>query len=241
MRKIVLFLSILILASCTNSGRGSQASFKDIIDNNPITAERQALLTPGEILEMLKKGNQEFVENRLTVRNTPERIREAVSGQYPEAVILSCMDSRVPVEDIFHRGLGDLFVVRIAGNIVDEDILGSLEYACKASGSKVVVVLGHEYCGAIKSAINDVEFGNITALLSKIKPVVNDAKSEFDGETSSKNPQFVDHVSHKNVHHSLREIREKSSVLKEMEDKGEIIIVGAMYDMESGRVDFFEK
>lgn len=203
-----------------------------------LTAEQQAMLTPQAVLDLLKKGNQDFAEDNLTVLNNTQRVKDAVSGQHPKAVILSCLDSRVPVEDIFHQGIGDLFVARVAGNIVNEDILGSLEYACKVSGSKLIVVLGHEYCGAIKSAIKDVKLGNITALLSKIRPAVAAAGKDFEGDQDVSNPEFVEAVCIHNIQIAIEEIREKSPILKEMEEKGEIMIVGAVYDMETGKVEF---
>jgi carbonic anhydrase len=144
----------------------------------------------------------------------------------------------VPVEDVFHCGIGDLFVARVAGNISNEDILGSLEYGCKVSGAKLIVVLGHEHCGAVKSAIDNVKLGNITALLAKIRPVVMQI-DRFAGEKSSKNPEFVEAVCRQNILNTIKTIRMKSPILKEMEDKGEIKIVGAEYHMETGRVDFF--
>ena len=211
-----------------------------ILTSSILTKEQQQKLTPDDVIQILKKGNDEFMSDKLTIRNNSQRVRAAVMGQYPKAVILSCLDSRVPVEDVFHRGIGDVFVARVAGNIVNEDVLGSLEYACKASGSKLVVVLGHEHCGAIKSAIEGVELGNITALLHKIKPAVKSAKEDYAGEAISKNKEFVDRVCTHNVHHAIDEIRENSSILKEMEEKGQIKIVGAVYDMDSGKVEFID-
>ena len=211
----------------------------EVLSEKILSAEQQAKLTPDTVLTILKKGNEDFVADALTVRNNSTRIREAALGQYPKAVILSCLDSRVPVEDVFHRGIGDLFVARVAGNIVNEDILGSLEYACKVSGSKVIVVLGHEHCGAIKAAIDNVKLGNITALLSKIRPVVT-ANTPFEGEKTTKNKEYVDHICLENVKLSIRNIREKSPILKEMETKGEIKVVGGIYKMETGKVEFFE-
>nr|WP_320037960.1 carbonic anhydrase family protein [uncultured Bacteroides sp.] len=216
----------------------SELSLEHILTGSIRSKEEQQKLTPNEVLDILKKGNQEFVEDNLTVRNNSDRIRTAVLGQYPLAVVLSCLDSRVPVEDIFHRGIGDVFVSRVAGNIVNEDILGSLEYACKVSGSKLIVVLGHTHCGAIQSAIDDVKMGNITSLLSKIKPAVEKANSFYKGDKSSKNDEFMDAVCCLNVQISIDEIRSKSPILKEMEDLNEIIIVGAIYDMKTGKVDF---
>ena len=215
-------------------------SKEHILDNKVLSKEEQSQLTPQAVLDILKKGNEEFISDNLTVRNNTERVRNASLGQYPKAVILSCLDSRVPVEDIFHRGIGDIFVARVAGNIVNEDMLGSLEYACKISGSKLVVVLGHEHCGAIISAIRGVELGNITALLAKIQPAVKVAEEDFDGEKNDLNPAFVEKVCHCNVKLTVEEIRRKSPILKELESDGEIIIIGAVYDMGTGKVSFFE-
>ncbi|WP_029902914.1 carbonic anhydrase family protein [Prevotella sp. 10(H)] len=211
---------------------------KEVLNNSVLSAEEQAKLTPDTVLEILKQGNKEFTEDNLTVRNNTERVREAALGQYPKAVVVSCLDSRVPVEDVFHRGIGDIFVARVAGNVVNPDILGSLEYACKVSGSKLIVVLGHEHCGAIKSAIDDVKLGNITTLLSKIRPAVTMASKDYEGDKTSKNKAFVQKVCDDNVKLTMEEIRKNSPILKEMEDKGEIKIVGGVYHMETGRVDF---
>lgn len=245
---IACILSGLIsLTACQNktkSGNGLKTTGQkieidstEVLSEKVLTAEQQAKLTPETVLATLKEGNQDFVSDALTVRNTSGRIREAAMGQYPKAVVLSCLDSRVPVEDVFHRGIGDLFVARVAGNIINEDILGSLEYACKVSGAKVVVILGHEHCGAIKSAIDDVKLGNITALLSKIRPVVT-ADKEFKGEKTASNVAYVHHICLENVKLGIRNIREKSPILKEMETKGEIKIVGGIYKMETGHVEF---
>lgn len=209
----------------------------EVLSEKVLTAEQQAALTPDTVLAILKRGNEDFISDALTIRNTSERIREAALGQYPKAVILSCLDSRVPVEDVFHRGIGDLFVARVAGNIVNEDILGSLEYACKVSGSKLIVILGHEHCGAIKAAIDNVKLGNITALLSKIRPALT-ADTPFQGEKSTKNEAYVHHICLQNVKLSIRNIRDKSPILKEMEAKGEIKIIGGLYKMETGNVEF---
>ena len=209
-------------------------------NNKVLTAEEQSKLTPDKVIEILKQGNEAFANNHLTVKNSRKRVQDAINGQYPEAVILSCIDSRVPVEDIFQCGIGDIFVARIAGNIVNPDILGSMEYACKVSGSKLVVIMGHGHCGAIKSAINKVELGNITGLLSKIMPAINRSKINFQGETTTSNPKFLEAVCHTHVELMLNEVRKNSPVLKEMEDKDEIKIVGAIYNMEIGKVEFFE-
>ena len=223
-----------------SSAKGHRLEVLDehILTTSVLNAEEQAKLTPESVLKMLVEGNKEFTEDNLTVRNNTQRVRGAVLGQYPKAVVISCLDSRVPVEDIFHQGIGDLFVARVAGNFVNVDILGSLEYACKVSGAKLVVVLGHEHCGAIISAIDDVKLGNITEMLSKIKPAVEAASIGFSGEKSSKNLEFVDAVCAHNVNYAISEIRDKSPILKEMESRGEVKIVGAIYHMETGKVEF---
>jgi len=224
-----------------DSSNVTEVATDHILVNKVLSQEEQNKLTPDQVLEILKQGNEEFVNDNLTVRNNSERVRDASLGQYPKAVVLSCLDSRVPVEDVFHRGIGDIFVARVAGNVVNDDILGSMEYACKVSGSKLVVVLGHEYCGAVKSAIDNVELGNITTLLAKIKPAVTEAKAGFKGEQTSKNEKFVEAVCDHNVHLAINEIRQKSPILKEMESKGEIKIIGGVYDMKTGKVDFFNE
>lgn len=210
----------------------------EIIVSKVLTQEEQQKLTPAEVLDILKKGNDDFVNDNLTVRNNSAVVRDASLGQFPKAAIISCLDSRVPVEDVFHRGIGDLFVGRVAGNIVNEDMLGSLEFACKVSGAKLIVVLGHEYCGAVKAAIDDVKLGNITAMLAKIRPAVEEAKVKFEGEKTAANPAFVEAVCDHNVLLGIKNIRTKSPILKEMEDKGELKIVGGVYDMKTGKVNY---
>jgi carbonic anhydrase len=209
----------------------------EVLENPVLTQEQQRALTPQKVLDLLKEGNDDFVNDRLTIRNSAERIRKAALGQYPKAVILSCVDSRVPVEDVFHRGIGDIFVGRIAGNVVNPDMLGSMEFGCKVSGAKLILVLGHEHCGAIKSAIDDVKLGNITALLARIRPAVTSLS--FNGDKSSKNDAFVHAVCEQNVKLTVENIRKNSPILAEMEKKGEIMILGGVYDMNSGKVAFF--
>jgi carbonic anhydrase len=201
-----------------------------------LTADEQAALTPNIVIQNLKDGNERFVMGELTARDHTEQIRKTVDGQFPKAVILSCVDSRVPVEDVFDKGIGDIFVARVAGNFVNEDILGSMEFGCKVSGSKVILVLGHEHCGAVKAAVDNVKLGNITAMLSKIRPAVESV--EYDGDRSSKNEGFVHMVCESNVKKTIQDIRNNSPILKEMEDKGEIKIIGGVYDMDTGKVAF---
>jgi len=202
-----------------------------------LTAAEQQALNPDMVIQSLKDGNKRYMNNDLTERDHSALVRSAASGQYPKAVILSCLDSRVNVEDVFDKGIGDLFVARVAGNFVNEDILGSMEYGCKVSGAKLILVLGHESCGAIKAAIDDIKLGNITAMLTKIKPAVINSQ-DFAGEKTSKNFAFVEYVAKSNVANTIEAIRLKSPILKEMEDKGEIKIVGAYYDIKTGEVIF---
>jgi carbonic anhydrase len=204
-----------------------------------LTKEQQDKLTPDDVLKMLKEGNQRFVNGEVTVRNHKAQIRKAVASQFPKAIVLSCVDSRVPVEDVFDRGIGDMFVARVAGNFVNADILGSMEFACHVSGAKVILVMGHEHCGAVKSAVDGVELGNITEMLSKIAPAV-EGVSGIDGQRASGNENFVHAVAEKNVRLNIDRIRAESSILESMEKDGAIKIVGAMYDMDNGEVTFYE-
>ncbi|HBY67066.1 MAG TPA: carbonic anhydrase [Flavobacteriaceae bacterium] len=204
------------------------------------TKETQANLTPDKSLDLLKEGNKRFVNNSKADRNLLEQVKDTQGGQYPYAVILSCIDSRVPAEIVFDQGIGDVFSARVAGNIVDEDILGSIEYGCKVAGSKLVVVLGHTSCGAVKGACDNVELGNITSLVSKIKPAVAAVKEPKEAsQRTSSNTDFVNEVSKTNVHHTLENMRKQSPLLTEMEKNGEIKIVGAMYNVSTGEVSFY--
>ncbi|QQX77673.1 MULTISPECIES: carbonic anhydrase family protein [Aequorivita] len=205
------------------------------------TRETQATMTPEKSLQYLKEGNQRFQNNLKANRNLLEQVNDTSDGQFPFATILSCIDSRVSAELVFDQGLGDIFSVRIAGNFINEDILGSMEFACKLAGTKLLVVLGHTSCGAVKGACDDAKMGNLTGMLAKIKPAVDAVKTPEDQSLrNSKNLEFVDAVSEKNVKLAIDKIRSLSPILKEMEDKNEIDIVGAMYDINSGAVTFFE-
>jgi len=207
------------------------------IDNSKTqTSESQASITPELALNMLKEGNSRFVEKTTLGRDLNQQVNDTSTGQYPFAAILGCIDSRVPAEMVFDQGIGDIFNVRIAGNFVNTDILGSLEFACKAAGSKIIVVLGHKSCGAVKGACDHVELGNLTSMLDKIMPAVDSITDESD--RSSSNPSFVQKVADMNVELSVAAIKEKSPVLKEMLDNNEIAIVGAMYDVATGQVEF---
>ena len=203
-----------------------------------LTQEDQASLTPDKIQSMLAEGNSRFMKGKVTHRDHTERIRKAVKGQYPKAVVLGCIDSRVPVEDVFDCGIGDIFVARVAGNFVNVDILGSLEYAGKVAGSKFLGVMGHEHCGAVKGTVANVQIGNITEMLQKIKPALDSAHKVYSGDQSVKNPEFVHLVAELNVRLNIERIRKESSVLRQMEKAGEIKMVGGLYDMDTGKVDF---
>ena len=198
------------------------------------TKEIQENLTPKCAHDILVEGNKRFAQNLKAQRDLQNQVFETSKGQFPFAVILSCIDSRAPAELVFDQGIGDIFSVRVAGNIVNEDILGSMEYACKVAGSKIVVVMGHTKCGAVTAACNHVELGNITALLSKIQPVVD----VVNIKPSEMNDDVIEEVAHLNVELSITRIKQESTILAEMEEQGEIEIVGAMYDVSTGLVEF---
>lgn len=201
--------------------------------------ESQISMTPEMAINILKEGNERFVSNLKFNRNLLQQVNETSDGQWPFAVVLSCIDSRTSAELVFDQGLGDIFSVRIAGNIVNEDILGSMEFACKVAGSKFIVVLGHTKCGAVKGACDHVELGNLTTLLAKLQPAVS-CETQTTLYRDSSNAVFVENVAKINVEEAVGEIQAKSPILKEMIDKGEIGICGAMYNVETGLVEFYE-
>ena len=197
------------------------------------------MISPSGAITLLREGNQRFVKNNHAHRDLLEQVRDTAKGQFPFATILSCIDSRVSAELIFDQGVGDIFSVRVAGNIVNEDLLGSMEFACKLAGTKIILVLGHTSCGAVKGACDDARLGNLTTLLAKIKPAVEAVpQPENPSERTSQNLEFVDQVAETNVRLTMENIRKQSPVLKEMEEKGEIVIAGGMYDISSGEVSF---
>jgi len=204
-----------------------------------LTKEMQAAITPAMALELLKEGNRRFINNLKINRNLLQQANETSDGQHPFAVILSCIDSRTSAELIFDQGLGDVFSVRIAGNILNEDILGSMEFGCKVAGAKMIVVLGHTKCGAIKGACDHVEMGNLTSLLTKIRPAVDDEKT-VTGERNSGNAEFVEKVANINVKRTVQAISERSPILKDMIAAGQIGIVGGTHNIATGEVTFFE-
>lgn len=204
-----------------------------------LTKEMQENITPSMALELLKEGNKRFINNLKVNRNLLQQANETSDGQHPFAVILSCIDSRTSAELIFDQGLGDIFSVRIAGNIINEDILGSMEFGCKVAGAKIIVVLGHTKCGAVKGACDHVEMGNLTALLTKIRPAVDDEDQTKENRNSG-NATFVENVATINVKRTVKSIMERSTILKEMIESGQIGIVGGSHDIKTGAVTFYE-
>ncbi len=222
----VLALSLAALTSCQTAPT--------------MTKEAQSATTPQQAFEKLKAGNARFIAGKTLHRNLNKQVKDTAKGQYPFATVVSCLDSRTSTELIFDQGIGDVFNARIAGNIVNPDILGSLEFASKAAGSKVIAVIGHTKCGAIKGACDHVELGNLTGLIDKIEPAVAATPSSPGEDRSSKNYAFVDRVAETNVKRAMANIRSNSPILRQMEKDGQIKIVGGMYDLESGRVDFLK-
>jgi len=202
-----------------------------------LTKEMQENITPDMAFDLLEEGNKRFINNLKANRNLLEQANETSDGQHPFAVILSCIDSRTSAEIIFDQGLGDVFSIRIAGNIINEDILGSMEFACKVAGSKIIVVLAHSQCGAIKGACDNVELGNLTGLLSKINPAIDDEKT-VEKDRNAGNPEFVEKVTIANVKRVMKDIQERSPIIKEMLEKNEIKLVGGLHELSSGKVSF---
>ena len=215
----------------------SAGPFAELAYAAALTQAQRDKLTPDEIIAMMKRGNERFRSGKKSTQDFLAQQKASAKGQYPAAVILSCIDSRASAETIMDLGIGDVFNARVAGNIANDDILGSMEFACAAAGAKVVLVMGHTACGAIKGAIDDVKLGNLTGLLARIQPAVK--ATSYQGDRSAKNNAFVDAVARKNVELTMENIRKGSSVLSELQAKGAIKIVGAMYDIASGKVDFF--
>jgi carbonic anhydrase len=209
----------------------------ELSDAAALSKDTRDRLTPDQIIEAMQQGNERFRTGKMTVHDYLSQKRATVAGQYPAAVILSCIDSRAPAEIIFDARIGDAFNARIAGNIANDDLLGSLEFACAVAGAKVVLVMGHTGCGAIKGAIDGAQLGNLTGLLNKIKPAVD--ATHYEGERTSKNAEFVDEVAKTNVRLTIGVIRERSDVLTGLEKGGKIKIVGSIYRLAGGRVDFF--
>nr|WP_321245486.1 carbonic anhydrase family protein [uncultured Psychroserpens sp.] len=205
--------------------------------NTAITKDVQVAMTPNNVLQDLLEGNNRFVGGNSQTTDNSALVNQTTGGQFPKAVVLSCIDSRVPVETVLDQAIGDIFVARVAGNFENVDILGSLEYSCNVAGSKLILVLGHESCGAVKAACDGVELGNITAMLDNIMPAVRKSADEVEGEANSSNKAFVAKTVENNVRLTIERIREKSQILTEMEDNGEIQIVGGVYSLHTGKVE----
>jgi carbonic anhydrase len=219
----------------TAAGVG-EATLGSVLAHAELTHEQRDKMTADEIIQQMKDGNERFRSGKPRHRDLMREVKATAKGQYPAAIVLGCVDSRTPAELILDFGLGDIFNGRVAGNIADEDILGSMEFACKVAGSKVVLVMGHTACGAIKGAIDGVQLGNLTALLAKIRPAVE--ATHYAGERSAKNYGFVDAVARTNVSLTTASIREKSPVLRDLESVGRIKIAGSMYNLETGSIEF---
>lgn len=204
----------------------------------PTTKMQQSAITPAQALEKLKAGNARFVAGKLEHRDWPQQRAATAARQYPFAVVLSCIDSRVSSEIIFDQGFGEIFNARVAGNVLDDEILGSLEFACKVAGAKLIAVVGHSHCGAVKGACSGAELGHLTGLLDKIQPSVAEAKQKFPGVAAT-DGKFIEEVAALNVHHVVQQIREQSPALRELIDSGQVGLVGGIYDLDSGKVQFF--
>lgn len=240
-KKVFAYLCLGLLTATISCSQSPCGEGKDnLIVETVLTADEQSRLTPDQVIQSLRDGNARFYANDLTARDHSKQVREAARSQFPKAVIVSCLDSRIPVEDIFDKGIGDVFVARVAGNVINEDILGSLEYGCAVAGAKVVVVLGHENCGAIKAGIDNVRSGNIKSLVAKIRRAVDHAATN-EVDPSPDNKDFVHAVCLANVQISLADIYKNSPILKALEKQSKIRIIGALYDINTGRVRFLDE
>ena len=211
---------------------------ENLLINHTHTQDSQAAVSPDAAIQLLKDGNQRFLSKSTLNRSFDKQIELTSSGQYPFAAVVSCIDSRIPTEIVFDQGIGDIFNARVAGNFVNQDILGSLEFACKLAGSKLIVIMGHTSCGAVKGACDHAELGNLTAMLDNISPALNEVKTAEGVDRSSKNIDFVNEVAVQNVHLTIAKLKMDSPVLNEMIENDEIKVVGAMYDVTSGKVSF---
>ena len=230
---------VLAVALLCGGCRGPQQAARGNLAAPP-NKESQAAMTPGQVLAELRAGNARFVAGRPLARDAQADVKATAGGQYPVAAILSCIDSRQPIEMVLDQGIGEVFSARVAGNVLNDDILGSLEFACKVSGAKLIAVIGHSNCGAIKGAADGAELGNLTSLLARIKPAI-DLIPDDGKPRNSKNHEFIEKVSEANVRLVMQQIRERSPVLREMLDKGQIGLVGGMYDLSTGEVHFYER
>ncbi len=237
---LTLVLGLVFFASCnmeSSSGTEDYGTTEVLDDYVTQDSESQAAMSPAEAVQILKEGNARFVNKEMINRDYISQVQKTSTGQYPFAAVVSCIDSRIPTEIVFDQGVGDIFNARIAGNFVNTDILGSLEFAAAAAGAKTIVVMGHTACGAVKGAVDDVQLGNLTSMLDNIEPAINAISGK--GERSSSNNEFVQAVADKNVELTIEKIKSDSEVLAGMIEKGEISVVGAMYDVATGKVTFF--
>lgn len=239
MNKIMTVLAVALCAtvcSCgSNDAKVEATADAEVVETHVLHAQDVEPLSPDSVISLLKEGNASFVHHKEHKRDALAQLKESAhDGQHPLAIVLSCIDARVPVEIIFDKGVGDIFVTRVAGNVVSPDILGSMEYACEHSGSKVVVVMGHKNCGAVHSACEDVQAGNMTQMLAKIKPAIATSKEAGHAEGTD----LENAVVYENVKNMIQAVREGSEILKELETEGKVKIVGAVFDLESGEVEF---
>lgn len=212
-----------------------------MIDNSlTLNKDSQSEIQPSDSLTLLLEGNKRFVSKNMLTRDLSQQVNITAGGQYPHAAILSCIDSRIPTEIIFDQGIGDVFNARVAGNFINDDILGSLEFACKVAGSKLILIMGHTSCGAVKGACDKVELGKLTGMLAKIKPAIDQTPTADGEDTSSKNLPYVNRVAQQNVRQAIKDIKEGSTVLADMLSNQEIDILGAMYDVKTGEVSVME-
>jgi carbonic anhydrase len=238
-KKLIYCIIGITTFSCSTAlKKGSVSSEKVSLNSNHVlTLHERDSLTPDLVIKELIEGNNRFKVNDFTYRNHSEEVRKTTTtGQFPKAIVLSCIDSRVLVEDVFDQGYGDVFVARVAGNVANTDIIGSMEFACKVSGAKVIIVMGHQHCGALKGAIDNVNLGNIISIVEKIKPAVTESQN-FEGEKTSKNENFVKAVAKINIKNTINEIRSKSEILRTMELKGDIKIIGFYYTLSKGELE----
>jgi len=232
---LTLLASALVIDGCsTPSGNGS------IAGTTAQTREKQAAINPSQALALLEAGNERFVSGQMLHRDFPRQVKDTSGGQYPFAAVVTCLDSRTTPEFMFDQGVGDIFSARVAGNIINEDILGSLEFATKVSGAKLIAVIGHTNCGAIKGACDDVQLGHLTSLLARIQPAVNAVQTAPGEARSSKNRAFVEKVAEMHVRLTMKTLREQDPILNDMIERGQIGLVGGMYDLETGKVTFFK-
>ncbi len=236
-----LFLALIfavIFCGCNQKSPEQDSTSGEIKDTSVVTKEKQEGLTVDEILRQFKDGNKRFVEGKRINRNYIEQVRiTGNEGQYPKAIVLSCIDSRAPIEIVCDKGIGEIFSTRTAGNYADEGIIGGMEFACKLSGAKVIFIIGHTECGAIKGCCDNLKLGNLTYVMNQISPAVNSVTG-FEDNRTSENPDFVMAVTKKNVEMTINQIRSKSKILSELEKEGSILIVGGIYDVKTGEIKF---